>query len=222
MVSSSSVPASPPFSLTVVNKTISTITLSWAALSFSDANGYVVNVTSDTNIVKIVRVDNGDQNIITTLEDLRAETTYSITIRAYQQLLGPATSAIHVQTLPGIVRVLYNINIFYVYIAIYSINWTLISSISQLTNTEYRIDCVTATDTNHSTSVYWLVNGVKKNSLMFMLVDSQTYNNSILVYPNPSGVSIVVTCIAKNEGNVYSKFVKLHGMQIILFGRSIE
>ena len=47
------------------------------------------------------KVEGGSQST-TTLEGLRGGTTYNITVRAYQQLLGPASSAISVQTLPGI------------------------------------------------------------------------------------------------------------------------
>ena len=47
------------------------------------------------------QVKGGSQNT-TTLKGLRVGTTYNITIRAYQQLLGSASSPISVQTLPGI------------------------------------------------------------------------------------------------------------------------
>uniref|UniRef100_A0A1X7VVC4 Fibronectin type-III domain-containing protein n=1 Tax=Amphimedon queenslandica TaxID=400682 RepID=A0A1X7VVC4_AMPQE len=94
------VPATAPSSLTEVNKTATTITVSWNALDSSDADGYVVNVTSDTDTVQTVQVEGSSNNTIT-LNGLRGGTTYSITVRAYQQLLGPA-STISVQTLPGI------------------------------------------------------------------------------------------------------------------------
>ena len=96
------VPATPVYSLTVINKTAATITVSWTALDSSDADGYVVNVTSDTDTVQTVQVEGSSNNTIT-LKGLRVVTTYSITVRAYQQLLGPA-STISVQTLPGILH----------------------------------------------------------------------------------------------------------------------
>uniref|UniRef100_A0A1X7T6E6 Fibronectin type-III domain-containing protein n=1 Tax=Amphimedon queenslandica TaxID=400682 RepID=A0A1X7T6E6_AMPQE len=49
------VPATAPSSLTEVNKTATTITVSWTALDSSDADGYVVNVTSDTDTVQTVQ-----------------------------------------------------------------------------------------------------------------------------------------------------------------------
>ena len=93
-----SVPGFTPSPL--VNVTATTITVSWTP-DPSDADGYVVNVTSDTDTEQRTRqLEGGSQNNIT-LEGLRGGTTYNITVRAYQQLLGPASSPISVQTLPG-------------------------------------------------------------------------------------------------------------------------
>ena len=94
------VPATAPSSLIEVNKTATTIIVSWTALDSSDADGYVVNVTSDTDTVQTLQVEGSSNNTIT-LNRLRGERTYNITVRTYQQLLGPA-STISVQTLPGI------------------------------------------------------------------------------------------------------------------------
>ena len=90
-------PGSAPSSLTVVNKTATTITVNWTALDSSDADGYVVNVTSGTDTVQTVQVEGSSNNTIT-LNGLRGGTTYNITVRAYQQLLGPASSTISVTT----------------------------------------------------------------------------------------------------------------------------
>uniref|UniRef100_A0A1X7T176 Fibronectin type-III domain-containing protein n=1 Tax=Amphimedon queenslandica TaxID=400682 RepID=A0A1X7T176_AMPQE len=187
------VPATAPSSLTEVNKTTTTITVSWTALDSSDADGYVVNVTSDTDTVQTVQVKGSSNNTII-LNGLRGGTTYSITVRAYQQLLGPASSTISVQTLP----------------VINSINWTLVSSITQLNSTQYFIDCLTTTDINPSTDVYWLVNGVVKSNSNYSSIDVVTYNNTLLVYPDPLGVSVNVTCIAMIGGVNYNQSVILH------------
>uniref|UniRef100_A0A1X7V5J1 Fibronectin type-III domain-containing protein n=1 Tax=Amphimedon queenslandica TaxID=400682 RepID=A0A1X7V5J1_AMPQE len=188
------VPATAPSSLTEVNKTATTITVSWTALDSSDADGYVVNVTSDTDTVQTVQVEGSSNNTIT-LTGLRGGTTYSITVRIYQQLLGPA-STISVQTLP----------------VINSINWTLVSSITQLNNTQYRIDCLTTTDINPSTDVYWLVNEVMKSNSKYIYtsINVLTYNNTLLVYPDLLGVLVNVTCIAMIGGVNYSQSVILH------------
>ena len=84
----------------MVTKTATTITVYWIALDSSDADGYVVNVTSGTDTVQTVQVEGSSNNIIT-LNGLRGGTNYNITVRAYQQLLGPASSAISVQTVLG-------------------------------------------------------------------------------------------------------------------------
>ena len=85
----------------MVKRTAATITVNWTALDSSDADGYVVNVTSDTDTVQAVQVEGSSNNTIT-LNGLRMGATYKIIVRAYQQLLGPASSTISVQTLPGI------------------------------------------------------------------------------------------------------------------------
>ena len=103
------VPETAPSSLTEVNKTATTIIVSWTALDSSDADGYVVNVTSDTDTVQTVQVEGSSNNTIT-LNGLNIETTYSITVRAYQQLLGPASNTISVQTLStGIATTPFNV-----------------------------------------------------------------------------------------------------------------
>ena len=91
-----SAPGYTPSLPTLVNKTATTITVSWTPVP-SDADGYVVNVTSDTHTV-IQQVKGGSQNEMT-LKGLIPATTYNITVRAYQDILGPASNAISVQTL---------------------------------------------------------------------------------------------------------------------------
>ena len=77
--------------------TATTITVSWTP-DPSDADGYVVYATSHTDTVQWTQqVEGGSQNT-TTLEGLRGGTIYTITVRAYQQLLGPASSPLSVQT----------------------------------------------------------------------------------------------------------------------------
>ena len=90
-----SAPGFTPSLPTLVNKTATTITVSWTSVP-SDADGYVVNATSDTHIVT-QQVKGGSQNMMT-LKGLISSTTYNITVRAYQNILGPASNAISVQT----------------------------------------------------------------------------------------------------------------------------
>ena len=92
-------------------------------------------------------------------------------------------------------------------------NWIFVSSITKLENTQYHIDCITTT-VNVTTDVYWLVNGVMKYNSMYTLIDSDLliYNNTLLVYPDPLGVSVNVTCIAMYKRVNYSDTVILQGM----------
>ena len=85
---------------TEISKTGTTITVSWTTNS-TDADGYVVNATSDTNTVT-QQVKGGNQST-TTLRGLRVGTTYNITIRAYQDILSPVSNTISVQTNSGII-----------------------------------------------------------------------------------------------------------------------
>ena len=91
-----SAPGFTPSSPILVNKTATTITVSWKSIP-SDADGYVVNATSDTHTVT-QQVKGGGQNE-TTLRELMPITTYNITVRAYQDVLGPASNTTSVQTL---------------------------------------------------------------------------------------------------------------------------
>ena len=106
---------------------------------------------------------------------------------------------------------------FVVFLVINSVNWTLVTSIAlkQLNNTQYRIDCLTTADISPTADVYWLVNGVMKNNSIYTSIDGLTYNNTLLVYPDPLGVSVNITCIAMNRGVSYSHFVILHCMIIL-------
>ena len=153
------------------------------------------------------QVKGGNQST-TTLKGLRGGTTFNISVRAYQDVLGPVSNTISIQTYEsGILLVAL---VIYVHLVIVLINWTFVSSITELENTQYRIDCHT-TDVNPTTDVYWLVNGVMKNSSMYTLIDDLIYNNTLLVYPDPLGVSVNVTCIAMYEGVKYSNTVILQG-----------
>ena len=87
---------------------------------------------------------------------------------------------------------------------------TSVFSIKGFLNT---VGCHTTTVNAH-TGVYWLVNGVMKYNSMYTLIDSDLliYNNTLLVYPDPLGVSVNVTCIAMYKGVNYSDTVILQGI----------
>ena len=84
---------------------------------------------------------------------------------------------------------------------------------TELQNTQYNIDFITTT-VNDTTDIYWLVNGVMKYNSMYTLIDSDLliYNNTLLVYPDPLGVSVNITCIAVYKRLNYSDTVILQGI----------
>ena len=87
----------------------------------------------------------------------------------------------------------------------------MVSPITQLNSTQYRIDCLTTPDITPFTGtvVHWLLNGAVKSSTANGTVDAQTYNNSLLVHPD--GASLNVTCVGRIENRVYTRSVVLHG-----------
>ena len=93
-------PSIPPSSVTVLNKTATTIAVGWTAFDSSEADGYGFSLHGpDTQ--SNGRIQDVNQNSVS-FTMLNGTTNYNITIRAFQQLLGPGSS-ITVQTLPGIV-----------------------------------------------------------------------------------------------------------------------
>ena len=96
----------------------------------------------------------------------------------------------------------------FIAIGISSISWILLT-----TTLQNAVSCITTT-VNVTTDVYWLVNGVMKYNSMYTLIDSVLliYNNTLLVYPDPLGVSVNVTCIAMYKGVTYSDTVILQGI----------
>ena len=68
-----------------------------------DANGYVVYVNDTYNII-------GKGNTTITLDGLIPGTSYSIAVRAYQDILGPPTTTVHVTTDDGKYILLYTCN----------------------------------------------------------------------------------------------------------------
>lgn len=136
-----------------------------------------------------------------TLVGLSANTSYEISVRAYQNLLGPAVP-INVTTKPSV-----NIT---------SISWTFGSPISNLNNTQYNINCYTTT--LNGLDVSWLINGVTKSSSTYSIesITGNTYSyvNTITIYPDPVEVSINATCQGTYETSTYTKSVTLEGILI--------
>ena len=76
---------------TVCAKSTTSLSISWALPSPSlDADGYVIYFNSSDMSSMSVKVEGGDVSEYT-LGGLSPSTKYTITIRAYQDILGPAS-----------------------------------------------------------------------------------------------------------------------------------
>ena len=75
------------------------VTISWTAVNATEADGYVVYSTPQSTNTTAVDVGNVTQY---TLEGLVPGNTYNITVRAYQDLLGPESGSIQPRIPPGI------------------------------------------------------------------------------------------------------------------------
>ena len=83
-------PSSSP-TITVVSTTTTSITVNWM-YDTSDADGYVVYYNGTAKLVE------GGNMKETTLDGLIPGTTYSVTVRAYQDILGPASTTLNSAT----------------------------------------------------------------------------------------------------------------------------
>ena len=99
VIFNTTVPNFAPSSLKTVATTSTNVTLTWEVPSSSpDANGYVFyyssSVSGSTMSVKVVGGSVGEH----TLEGLSHSTWYTISIRAYQDILGPESQPIVIIT----------------------------------------------------------------------------------------------------------------------------
>ena len=84
-----------PTDLAVLHKNATSITIRWTAINATDADGYVVYYEARTEYQK--DVGNTTQY---TLTELNVNST-TITVRAYQDLLGPPSTILSVETVEG-------------------------------------------------------------------------------------------------------------------------
>ena len=88
-------PSSSPFNVSVVNTTANStsasITVNWT-YNTSDADGYVVYCNGLAKLVE------GGDTMETTLDGLIPGKSHSITVRAYQDILGPPSTVLHYAT----------------------------------------------------------------------------------------------------------------------------
>ena len=81
-----------------------------------------------------------------------------------------------------------------------NINWSRDSIVDNLLDTQYTVQCVTS-NTDPSL-VYYSVNGAKVSTTSYTLTD-ETYNSTLLLYPNNGtlGQSVNVTCSVEGVKN---------------------
>ena len=92
------VPNFTPSDLNLVSTSSTSITVKWSVPSTPpDADGYVIYYASGSGPGMSVKVIGGSVNQCT-IEDLTPGTLYTISIRAYQDILGPASDTIVVMT----------------------------------------------------------------------------------------------------------------------------
>ena len=89
-----------PSKLTSISTSSTSMTVNWSLPSTPpppDADGYVIYYASSSGPGMSVKIMGGSVNEHT-LEDLTPATSYTISIRAYQDILGPASETIIVMT----------------------------------------------------------------------------------------------------------------------------
>ena len=91
-------PSSSPTSITVVSTTATSITVNWM-YDTSDADGYVVYYDVDYDDTAKLVVG-GDMKQ-TKIDGLIPDESYSITVRAYQDILGPPSTTLDTATDDG-------------------------------------------------------------------------------------------------------------------------
>ena len=87
-------PSLSPTDITIASTTTTSITVNWT-YNTSDADGYVVYYNGTANLV-----EGGDMKE-TTLDGIIPGTSYSITVRAYQNILGPPSITLNTATDDG-------------------------------------------------------------------------------------------------------------------------
>ena len=77
-----------------------TILVYWSYPSESDTYGFVLNISTPTNDYRIIKVD-GSNVTQFTIEGLNHSSQYDISIRAFQDLLGPPSKLLSTRTANG-------------------------------------------------------------------------------------------------------------------------
>lgn len=174
-------------SITSVTNTDSSLTVNWIS-NPNDAYGYVVNVTENTTrsndfIIITQMVKGGSTNTIT-FSGLQANTAYIVSVRAYQDVVGPESAPFGV----------------YLEVGILTINSTSIDG------NRYRINCITL----YFINVHWIFDDVMiTSSKGYSLLGNGRVNHTLIVGRPAKPTN--VTCVARYSGVIYDRTIELEG-----------
>ena len=189
----------------------------------TEADGYVVSISTSDEPPNSTLLDNVNVTQYT-LGGLQFN-NYSIEVRAYQDLLGPAGTLLDV-TIEGLMlfahAVVIHFHIFNSAVAyILSLNWSLLSSRNDGSVT-YRVNCITSY-VDHFDYIHWKVNGkaiqlssagVKNNGSVKLNESDLTYQHTLVVY-GATNETINFTCEAMILGNRLSQSITIQGYTYI-------
>ena len=202
-------------------------------MNAADADGYVVYYTTSTVSTSAVDVGNVTQY---TLGGLVPHQNYTITVRAYQDLLGPASEPLEIASelviavaavvLLAIMK-LSAMFLSFIAVLIKSLTWTLVLERTSLV-VQYRVDCVTQLAAPDQ--VQWTINGVTVVNNTTHTVSHQAVSNSTETFNNTLTVTGEelqnqrIACDVVNNGSVVATYppVNIEGQCMQCIGLCIH
>ena len=169
-------------------------------MTIPDANGYIIYAVDAIYIVV------GSTNTSIIVDRLIPGTSYSIIVRAYQDILGPA-STIYTTTENGKFECAHNVCMFICFnpiIADTSIAAIPISMVTEMLNFQFNIQCQSDVLSDTLT--------IMVNSTSYNITPSLTFNATI----NQTGYDTSVQCIWSVNGGMFMNETTLHGNHVFL------
>jgi hypothetical protein len=176
-------PSHMPLKVEMLAIADSSAIFTWEGIS-SDADGYVITATGFNGSVKIhkttaqIHLGTADTGQIT---GLRQNLLYLVTVRAYQDILGPASRPVTL----------------YIKGTLSTVNWTIIDS------TQYQVNCYTRFIRN----VYWIVGSTFMMSESHTVTTNGVYNH--VLKAGHVSEATTVTCIGIYNGKEFAKTLLL-------------
>ena len=213
-------PKFTPTNLRILHKNATGVTISWTA---SDADGYIVNITllssAHTNNPTLVDVGNVTQYTL----QLSNGTTFQLTVRAYQDLLGPASSPINITGTTIASGELFNDYPLYIiancislcinFPVIFQLNWSLLSDCTSPV-VKYRVYCTAAyVKPDH---IIWRMNGTivvnsSSTTISRQLLDAVTDNYTNILTVTGDHRTQTISCAVKSGTVTYNKSIIIQG-----------